>query len=117
MADDGRAQIDAAIADLLERLAVDVEADAKAGCPVKTGELVASIEHEVQGQVARIGTNLRYGLYVEVGTAPHTIRATNARVLANRETGEVFGPVVHHPGTPAQPYLAPAVHRVRGGEG
>ena len=58
MAVEGRAEIDAAITRLLERIAVEIEADAKAGCPVKTGRLRESIEHEVQGAgaatVARI---------------------------------------------------------------
>lgn len=108
-----RAEIDAAIGRYLERLSSEVEADAKAGCPVDTGELAASIGHEVSGQVARIGSNVKYAAMVEVGTGPHIIRARNARVLANRDTGQVFGPVVHHPGTPAQAYLAPAVLRVR----
>ena len=42
MADDARANIDAAITNLLERLASEIEADAKAACPVKTGRLAAS---------------------------------------------------------------------------
>lgn len=116
MADDARANIDAAITHLLERLAFEIEADAKAACPVKTGRLAASIEHEVNGQVARIGSNVPYAGIVELGSGPHIIRAVRARVLANRETGEIFGPVVHHPGTPAQPYLRPALLRTRGGE-
>ena len=116
MADDARANIDAAITDYLERLASAIEADAKAACPVKTGKLAGSIEHEVVGQVARIGSNVSYAAVVEMGSGPHIIRATTAKVLANRETGQVFGPVVHHPGTPAQPYLRPALLRQRGAE-
>jgi hypothetical protein len=108
-----RAEIDAAIGRYLERLSTEIEADAKAGCPVDTGELVASIEHEVSGQTARIGSNVKYAAIVELGAGPHIIRAKNARVLANRDTGEVFGPIVHHPGTPAQAYLAPALLRER----
>lgn len=114
MADDARAQIDAAITDYLERLATEIEADAKAACPVKTGRLAESIEHEVNGHVARIGSNVPYAAIVELGSGPHIIRATRAKVLANRETGEIFGPVVHHPGTRAQPYLRSALFRARG---
>ncbi len=43
--------------------------------------------------------------YVEFGTAPHDIKAVNERVLANVQTGQVFGPVVHHPGTKANPFM------------
>jgi hypothetical protein len=43
--------------------------------------------------------------YVEFGTGPHEIHAVNARVLANSRTGQIFGTVVHHPGTKANPFL------------
>jgi hypothetical protein len=46
-----------------------------------------------------------YAPYVEFGTAPHIIRAVNKKVLANAATGQVFGPVVHHPGTKANPFM------------
>ena len=64
-----------------------------------------------------------YLMFREFGTAPHSIRAGKARrgagvlertfggratVLANPETGEVFGPEVQHPGQPARPFLRPA---------
>lgn len=111
------AELDLTIAQYLERVAVAIETDAKTICPLKTGELKNSIDHEVRGLTARIGTNSGYGLYVELGTNPHVIRATNATVLANKETGQVFGPVVHHPGTKAQPFLRPALYRKRGAAG
>lgn len=67
-----------------------VEADAKKMCPVDTGRLRASITHEVlkladdiyQG---RIGTNVEYAEYVELGTDK----------------------------MPAQPYLRPALENNR----
>jgi hypothetical protein len=37
--------------------------------------------------------------------APHIIRPVNATVLANTKTGEIFGTLVHHPGTKANPYM------------
>jgi hypothetical protein len=114
MAGEGRAEIDAAISRYLERLAVAIETDAKAGCPVDTGALATSIESEVNGQTIRVGSNLGYAASVEMGAAPHIIRVKNARVLANRETGQVFGPVVHHPGNKAQPFLRPSLFRQRG---
>lgn len=55
-----------------------------------------------------------YGLFVEVGTAPHVIRSHGPYPLRNRRTGQVFGPVVNHPGTAAQPYLRPALEDLRG---
>lgn len=71
---------------VLEHLAQAVEADAKTACPVRTGTLRASIEHEVVGDTARVGSNVTYAGYVEEGT----------RKMA------------------AQPYLRPALYRVRG---
>jgi hypothetical protein len=55
-----------------------------------------------------------YGLFVEVGTAPHVIRSHGPYPLRNRRTGQVFGPIVNHPGTAAQPYLRPALEDLRG---
>jgi hypothetical protein len=51
---------------------------------------------------------------VEVGTAAHIIRSKGPYPLRNRKTGQVFGPVVHHPGTDPQPYLRPALDDLRG---
>jgi hypothetical protein len=50
---------------------------------------------------------------VEYGTKPHIIRSGGDYSLRNRETGQSFGKVVHHPGTPAQPYIRPAVYKKR----
>lgn len=114
MADDARNRIDTAIAAYLERLATAIETDAKAAAPVDTGDLAASIEHEVRGRTARIGSNLDYAAAVEMGSVPHIIRVKNATVLANSDTGQVFGTEVHHPGSKAQPYLRPSLFRQRG---
>ena len=40
---------------------------------------------------ARWYPKAQYAPYVEFGTAPHIIRAVNARVLANTQTGQFFG--------------------------
>lgn len=45
-----------------------VEADAKAMCPVDTGELRKSITSEVLGTTGVVGTNKEYAMYVELGT-------------------------------------------------
>lgn len=55
-----------------------------------------------------------YGLFVEVGTAPHVIRSHGPYPLRNARTGQVFGPIVNHPGTAAQPHLRPALEDLRG---
>lgn len=57
--------------DLAER-AIAVEAAAKRLCPVDTGRLRASItwaiEHDEQGILAVVGTNVHYAPHVEFGT-------------------------------------------------
>jgi HK97 gp10 family phage protein len=76
-----------ATTDVLHRIANEVKDDAKAACPVLTGKLQASIDNEVIGDTARVGSNVEYAGYVEEGT----------RRMA------------------AQPYLRPALYRVRSG--
>ena len=66
-----------------------VEASAKRHAPVRTGNLRRSIYHEVNRHgtswITRVGTNVRYGIFQEVGT-------------------------IHHP---AHPFLRPALDEFR----
>lgn len=45
-----------------------VRDEAKAVCPVDTGELRRSISSSAQGLTSTIGTNKEYAMYVEFGT-------------------------------------------------
>lgn len=57
--------------DILRRTA-KVEAAAKQNCPVDTGRLRSSISHELAldgGIVGRVGTNVFYAPFVELGTS------------------------------------------------
>lgn len=78
--------IDGDVSELLEQLGVEIEAEAKAACPVRTGRLRESIEHEIDGDTLRVGSNVEYSVYVEEGT-----RYMNP-----------------------EPYLRPALYKVRG---
>jgi hypothetical protein len=73
--------------------------------PVKTGYLVQNWAFEIGNLVARWYPRASYAPFVEFGTGPHVIKAVNKRVLANVQTGQVFGPIVHHPGTKANPFM------------
>ena len=73
--------------------------------PIKTGYLVQNWAFEVGNLQARWYPKAAYAPYVEFGSRPHTITAVNKKVLANVRTGQVFGPVVHHPGTKANPFM------------
>lgn len=55
----------------------------------------------------------KYALDVEFGTRPHEIRSHGDYPLRNRK-GQVFGQVVQHPGTEAQPFLRPSIDILRG---
>ena len=61
-----------------------------------------------------VGTPVDYAPDVEFGTAPHTIRIKDAKVLSN---GKVFfGEEVHHPGTNANPFLRVSLALAQGKE-
>jgi hypothetical protein len=48
-----------------------------------------------------IGPTFSYAPYVNDGTVPHVITSHGPWPLRNRATGQVFGRMVHHPGTRA----------------
>lgn len=81
--------------------------------PVDTGELLDSIDMTYVNMVGTITVTAEHWPAVEYGTRPHVIRSHGDYSLRNRETGQRFGKVVHHPGTPAQPYIRPAVYKRR----
>jgi hypothetical protein len=87
--------------------------DAQRLCPVDTGELSESITYEiVSWDEAIVGSDVGHAAAVEFGSQPHTITVRNAKVLTDGK--HIFGKTVRHPGTPAQPYLRPALYRERG---
>lgn len=47
--------------------------------------------------------------YIVDGTRPHVIQSRGPWALRNRETGQVFGRMVNHPGTKANPFARKAV--------
>ena len=98
----------------IERTAFKIEGDAKRAAPVNKGSgggtLRQSISSKMTGKAsAVIQSKAKYSAYVDQGTKPHIIRVKNARVLANRRTGQIFGKVVRHPGTRKNPYFTNAL--------
>jgi len=61
-----------------------------------------------------IGPTADYAEFVNNGTGPHEIHSTGPWPLRNRATGQVFGPVVHHPGTPAFHFVEKAAESIAG---
>lgn len=118
--DEWQPRVAAAVAALLsDKLGPNIARDAQRYCPEHTGALRDSIEHHMEDEdlivSATGGADGRtYAAYVELGTAPHVIRAHGPYSLRDAETGESFGPVVHHPGTRPTPFLRPALYQQRG---
>lgn len=94
---------------------------AKAFAPVKTGRLKNSIRKRMRGATGRFSSRgagvvsyevlvaVPYAGFVVKGTAPHIIQSTGPWPLRNRETGQVFGPTVRHPGTKPNDFLSRAL--------
>ena len=61
-----------------------------------------------------IGPTAPYALWVNNGTPPHVIESTGPWPLRNRATGQVFGRIVHHPGTSPQPFIVESLQAIAG---
>jgi hypothetical protein len=110
----GLAKCDADVEKITRNLTRDIMHDAKRRCPVDTGELEGSIEDRYPGPFhGQVWVGTDHWAPTEYGSAPHIIRAHGNYSLHNRETGQYFGPVVHHPGTPEQPFMRPAAYTKR----
>lgn len=100
----------------IERIIIKIDNTAKREAPVSKqsggGNLRQSISSRMLG-VARgaVEVGASYAGYVHGGTRAHIIRIRNKKVLANKRTGRVFGKVVRHPGTRANPFLQRAVDK------
>jgi len=110
------AWFDAAQGKGVRKITEAIADDARAGCPIDSGDLVLSIKARFpggkRGVVVVGGPDAPYWADVEYGSRPHTIRSHGPWSLRSDE-GEYFGPVVHHPGTPAQPFMRPALYQKR----
>lgn len=62
-------QINEGLDEELEKMALEIEAEAKKRCPVRTGRLRASIHTgRISEKVYYVGTNVEYAPFVEFGT-------------------------------------------------
>lgn len=109
-------EVDVRITALRDRLAAEAVQTMKFLCPVspvgsrhRSGNLRSSI-HAVRGgngsaRWVDIGPTADYAPYVNNDTVPHIIESHGPWPLRNRETGQVFGRIVHHPGTRGQHFV------------
>ena len=65
--------VNTAAANILKACLI-VEGDAKRICPVDTGRLRSSITHEVDLFSGKVGSNVEYAAYVELGTVKMAAR-------------------------------------------
>jgi hypothetical protein len=77
--------------------------------PIRTGYLVQNWGFSIGQLQASWYPKASYAPYVEFGTKPHTIVPINKQVLANTQTGQIFGTIVHHPGTKPNDFMGKIV--------
>ncbi len=106
-----RREFRAAIHNALDGIGNDFVNELVRTAPVDTGFLRNAIYHEVVGNTINIHMP-EYAFCVEFGTAPHIIRAVNAKALHWKTSAgtDVFAKVVHHPGTEPFPFIRMAIN-------
>jgi len=110
----GIADLEALAARVNRNMLHDIAQDARRRVPVDTGELRSTIRTAINTPTSgRVWVGTDHWAPTEYGSAPHVIRAHGPYSLHNAETGQYFGPVVHHPGTPEQPFMRPAAFTKR----
>ncbi|MET7739623.1 hypothetical protein [Streptomyces sp. NPDC005385] len=103
-------KLDDAVHDYVSEIARDVYTNMCVTCPVDTGELLADLAWEVDGDSARIGAqSVEHAIYVEEGTMPHVIEAHGSGALY---WAGAQHPVkrVNHPGTEATHFMKLALY-------
>lgn len=92
-----------------------IESQAKKEAPANKGistgntlrqNIKARMTSKLAGEVV---AGRSYAIFVHEGTRAHTIVPVFKKVLANKRTGEIFGTLVHHPGTRPNPFFQRAI--------
>jgi HK97 gp10 family phage protein len=111
-------QVEAPIQRFLDRGAITIQGKAREKAPVDTGRLRNSIGVESPNdRMRRVGPNVHYGEYVEMGTRPHWAPQGALAGWAGRHgmTDYQARRAIAMRGTRAQPYMQPAADNARGG--
>lgn len=112
-----RLQLRARTQDDLVDITDEIAEDCRRGCPVDTGEMLATIHTTFEPGVGRVHVGTDHWAPTEYGSEDHEIRPRNPNgALAFfwlRAGRYVVLKRVHHPGTPAQPFMRPALLRRR----
>lgn len=111
----------ATVGEQVRRVTEAVADDARAACPIDSGDLVSTIRTTYPGKLrgvvivggdGPVANDVDYWAHVEYGTEPHEIRSRGPWSLRD-DDGVFYGRRVWHPGTPAQPFMRPALNRKR----
>lgn len=65
----GAAKVEGLATKVVAKVALDIEASAKAGAPVDTGFLKNSISSDINGLSAEVGPTASYSMFLEYGTS------------------------------------------------
>jgi hypothetical protein len=101
-----------------DRLGPDITADAVRGCPVLTGRLSASLDHEVLTDAPRLPTLVVGSFPDEEGPVDYAAATElgfdgEEIVRAHTRNGRPVAEHTRQGHTPEQPYLRPALYRKR----
>jgi len=112
-----RLELEAHTQEDLERITDDIADDARRACPRDTDELAESITTVYEPGVGYVYVGTDHWAPTEYGSADHEItprRPGGALRFFWLKAGRlVILSRVHHPGTPAQPFMRPALYRRR----
>jgi hypothetical protein len=90
----------------VQKVILKVQGSAMKLAPIQSGKLRQSVTSQMTGiGSGKVEVGSSYGIFVHDGTKPHIIQVKKKRCLANVKTGQIFGKIVHHPGTKANPFL------------
>jgi len=110
-------ELDVRTQDDLVTLVEDIADDARRACPVDSEDLLNSIETAFQPGVGYINVGTDHWAPTEYGSDEHEIhpRAPGGRLAFFwlKVGRDVVFQRVQHPGTPAQPFMRPALYRRR----
>lgn len=110
----GMVEVEDNSAEAVKQVLEDIAADARRLVPKDTMELHDSIEvvHQPGSLTGTVVVGTDHWAPTEYGSEPHIIESTGDHSLSNG-TGEFYGRIVHHPGTPEQPFMRPALYKKR----
>jgi len=117
----GRSEVAYRIDRLVGQVTEEVYTDARRYCPIdpgthlrSPGSLYRSLHtRRPRRFVGHVVVGTDHWHFVEYPTRPHIIRSRGPWPMRNPVTGDVFGDLVHHPGTEAQPFMRMALYQRR----